>query len=297
MTAEITLMQSQNEIAKLNEKVARLTTELELVQAKKANKLEDSLYSPKMFEHYQKVANMLAKTDMVPKNYKGKPGDVFVAMSMGYQLGLPVEQALQNIAVINGTPALWGDALIALALSHPACEGIDELPLLDDSGNITGYVCTVKRAGHAPHQARFTLQDAQRAGLLKKQGPWQQYTSRMLQLRARNFAVRDKFSDILKGLSVAEVVQDDQDYIEASAEKQAEYKTQTDKVKENIVSNDQEQESEQTLEDMHNEIQSIVEQEGFDQSRLEKALSYYQVEAIAELGVNDAKMVLKAFKQ
>jgi hypothetical protein len=42
--------------------------------------------------------------------------------------------------------------------------------------------------------------DAKRAGLWTKAGPWQTYPRRMLQMRARSFALRDAFPDVLKGL-------------------------------------------------------------------------------------------------
>ena len=52
------------------------------------------------------------------------------------------------------------------------------------------------------------MDDAKAAGLLGKQGPWTQYPKRMRQMRARAFAVRDVFPDVLKGLPVAEEVMD-----------------------------------------------------------------------------------------
>ena len=47
-----------------------------------------------------------------------------------------------------------------------------------------------------------------KAGLWGKAGPWSQYPKRMLQMRARSFALRDKFADALSGLLMAEEVQD-----------------------------------------------------------------------------------------
>ena len=46
------------------------------------------------------------------------------------------------------------------------------------------------------------------AGLWGKQGPWKQYPKRMLQMRARGFAIRDAFPDALRGMYMAEEVQD-----------------------------------------------------------------------------------------
>jgi hypothetical protein len=61
-------------------------------------------------------------------------------------------------------------------------------------------VCIAKRHGSTPVTARFSVMDAKRAGLWTKAGPWQTYPRRMLQMRARSFALRDAFPDVLKGL-------------------------------------------------------------------------------------------------
>jgi hypothetical protein len=57
-------------------------------------------------------------------------------------------------------------------------------------------------------ESRFSVEDAKRAGLWGKQGPWTAYPKRMLSMRARGFAIRDCFADVLKGLITAEEAQD-----------------------------------------------------------------------------------------
>lgn len=217
MSIEVSKLQTDLLITKQQNEIYLLKSELEKVQAKKSSRLEDSLFAPALYQHYQTVAQMLAKSNVIPANYRNKPEDVFVAIAMGYQLGFPVEQALQDIAVINSKPCLWGDGLLAVALSHPECEGIEELPITKGDA-IIGYSCTVKRRGHQQHTQSFTLQDAERAGLIKKGGVWSLYPQRMLQMRARSLAIRDKFADALRGIKVAEEQIDIQDnIIEGSA--------------------------------------------------------------------------------
>ncbi len=158
--------------------------------------------SPQSFEQALTFSNYLADSDMVPKDFKGKPGNCLIAMQWGAEIGLKPLQAMQNIAVINGRPSLWGDAVIALARSSPACEYIHES---DDGHTAT---CKVKRRGEPEQVRTFGMDDAKAAGLLGKQGPWTQYPKRMRQMRARGFAIRDVFPDVLKGLAVAEEVMD-----------------------------------------------------------------------------------------
>jgi hypothetical protein len=60
-----------------------------------------------------------------------------------------------------------------------------------------------RRHGSAPVVGRFSVADARAASLWGKAGPWKQYPQRMLQMRARGFALRDDFADLLRGVMSA----------------------------------------------------------------------------------------------
>lgn len=172
-------------------------------------KENDSLLSEQKFDHAFRMAKMIATTQLIPKAYQNKPADILVAFEFGRSLGLGQLQAVQNIAVINGKPCLWGDAVLAVCQGHSEFEYIKENPVKDKAGNITGYECCVKRKTFPEETKRtFTRDDAKKAGLLGKQGPWTSYPERMLQMRARGFALRDTFADALGGIKVAEEVRD-----------------------------------------------------------------------------------------
>lgn len=163
------------------------------------------ILTPTTFEGAVKFSETLAASSMVPGGFKGKPGDILVAVQWGSEIGLPPMQALQNIAVINGKPAVFGDAMLALVTAHPEYGGHQE--------TIEGEVatCTVTRIvkGRDVVTARtFSVGDAKRANLWGKRGPWTDYPKRMLQMRARGFAVRDAFPDALKGVIIAEEASD-----------------------------------------------------------------------------------------
>lgn len=162
---------------------------------------------PTSFEDAVRISGTLAKSELVPKDFRGKPENVFVAIQWGQEIGLPALQALQNIAVINGRPSIWGDAALALVTAHKDFEDIIEV--LEGSGDGMVARCTVKRKNRSPVVREFAVTDAKRAGLWSKEGPWKNYPQRMLQLRARAFALRDSFPDAIKGISIAEEVQDE----------------------------------------------------------------------------------------
>lgn len=161
---------------------------------------------PQSFQELVTFANMAARTSMVPKDYQGKPENVMLAVQMGSELGLAPMQALQNIACVNGRPAVWGDAMPGLCRQSPVCQDIKEW--FDGEGEALTAYCEATRHGASPVRHSFSVADAKKAGLWNKPGPWQQYPRRMLQMRARGFALRDAFPDVLRGLISAEEARD-----------------------------------------------------------------------------------------
>jgi hypothetical protein len=164
-------------------------------------------FAPATLTEAIQFSDMLASSSMVPKAYQGKPQDILVCVQWGYEMGLAPMQALQNIAVINGKPSVYGDAAMALVQASSVCEDVEEYFEGEGTTNPVA-VCVAKRRGRKPVTAKFSVEDAKRAGLWNKQGPWTAYPKRMMQMRARGFALRDAFPDVLKGLITAEEAQD-----------------------------------------------------------------------------------------
>ncbi|WP_447077635.1 hypothetical protein [Shewanella algae] len=161
---------------------------------------------PANFQEAMQIAEMLAQSEMVPKNYQRKPFDIAIAMAMGAELGFQPLQSLQNIAVINGRPSVWGDAFRALIIGSP-----DLVDFKEWYENDTAY-CHIKRklasGAVAEFNSKFSIQDAKTAGLWGKQGPWTQYPTRQQQWRALGFAGRDAYADRLRGIWIDAEAQD-----------------------------------------------------------------------------------------
>jgi hypothetical protein len=162
--------------------------------------------TPTNFAEAMQFADALAKSTMVPREYQRQPANILVALQWGQELGLGPLQALQSIAVINGRPAVYGDAMLALVRGSPHCADIIER--IVGSGDEMTAECQAMRKGASMVTGRFSVSDAKRAALWGKAGPWKQYPLRMLQLRARGFALRDAFPDVLRGVISAEEAAD-----------------------------------------------------------------------------------------
>jgi len=68
------------------------------------------------FDEMWRFAKAVAASGLAPKDMQ-KPETLLVAIEMGLEVGLTPMQAIQNIAVINGRPGLWGDAIPGLVRS------------------------------------------------------------------------------------------------------------------------------------------------------------------------------------
>ena len=158
---------------------------------------------PQSIGELQTLSEYLAASDIIPNEFKGKPANCAVAIMAGQSIGLDPFQSMKSLAVINGRPSLWGDALIALVLASPLCE---QVTMYYDSQAKSG-VCRAKRRGQPMTETRFSMDQANAAGLLNnpKKIPWKHYPERMCQLRARALALRDNFADLLMGLQVREL--------------------------------------------------------------------------------------------
>jgi hypothetical protein len=153
-----------------------------------------------------RLATACHKSGLAPKGFNS-PEATFVAMQMGMELGLMPLAALRSIAVINGKPSIYGDLAKALAYQSGKLEYCRET-FTGDKDELTA-VCQCKRVGSDDVVTQsFSIADAKKAGLWGKPGPWTQYPRRLLQLRARTFALRDCVPDVLLGISTVEEARD-----------------------------------------------------------------------------------------
>lgn len=151
-----------------------------------------------------KFADLVIQSKLAPKGFTTMSA-VVVALQMGAEVGLTPMASLQNIAVINGRPCIWGDAQLAVCRSS----GLFDEAAFQETAEGDVATCVVRRLPNGQLiRKTFSMADAKRAKLAGKDGTWQTYPQRMLQMRARSWALRDAFSDVLRGFYSAEEVGD-----------------------------------------------------------------------------------------
>lgn len=161
--------------------------------------------SPQTFEQALTFSKYLAESEMVPKQYRGRPGDCLIAMQWGHEIGLKPLQALQSIAAVNGKPSLYGDAGKAMLLAKGCKIEEDDAELIRASGIAR---CKITRPGRGTTERTFSVEDARTAQLWGKAGPWTTSPYRQMAWRAFWFAARDAAADLLRGMGGAEEAAD-----------------------------------------------------------------------------------------
>jgi hypothetical protein len=151
----------------------------------------------------KRLANLAFSSGLAPKGATNVAQAIMGIMA-GMEVGLTFVQACRQVMVVNGSPSLWGDAPLGLVMKSGHLEDIQvrwEGTKTEDSS----CSVVVKRKGVATAgEGKFAAADARAAGLWGKKGPWTNYPRRMLELRARAFALRNMFPDVLLGCAIAE---------------------------------------------------------------------------------------------
>lgn len=147
-----------------------------------------------------RFATAVAKSGIAPRGL-GKPEQILVAIEYGAELGLRPMQSLATVMVVNGRATLYGDGMLAVAQASGLLVDISE-SLEGSPANLDkmAATCVVKRVGRpTPSRCTFTWADAKQAGLTGSD-TYKKFPGRMLKARARAFALRDAFPDVLCGV-------------------------------------------------------------------------------------------------
>ncbi len=169
---------------------------------------------PQNIEELYRMAKGIVVAGIVPDSYKGRTTEettskVAIGLQKSLEVGLPPLTGLGNIMIVNGKPSIWGDAAVALIQSKGVVDYIEQkYEGSFEEGTLTAIYKIKRKGQEEPYVCTFSLDDARRAKLLTKPGPWIMYPKRMLMNRARAWALRDGFADCLSGLAIAEEIKD-----------------------------------------------------------------------------------------
>jgi len=180
------------------------------------------------------MSSMLVKTGFLPQTIQ-TPQQAISIMLKGRELNIPPMQALSQINVIKGKPAISSELM--LALIYRQCPSVElEWTEMTD----TVVACKVKRHSKQNWQAfKWTLQDADKAGLLSNHS-WRKYPRALLRSRVVSEMARAVFPDAIMGCSytpeeLGETVNEECEIIKVEKPIKVEPKIEQPKHEEEIV--------------------------------------------------------------
>lgn len=163
------------------------------------------------FELLQRQANMIAKSDLIPKEYQGNVPNCFIAMDIADRLGANRLMVMQNLYIIHGKPSWSSKFLIA---SFNQCGRFESLkyeftgdPKKDD------WTCRAnaveRKTGEVIFGPAISIAMARAEGWVEKAGSkWKTIPELMLMYRAASFLINTHAPEISMGLGTIEEVED-----------------------------------------------------------------------------------------
>ena len=169
------------------------------------------LTDPKQLNTLVKLANMMARSKIVPDTYRGDPDSCFVACEMANRMGVSPIFIMQNLYIVNGRPAWSGQACISL-INGTGLYGPLDFVYVGEKGT-PSYGCyaqaTRKSDGaiHTGTVVDYAMAEAE-GWTSKKGSKWLTMGDQMLRYRAAAFVARVYCPHALMGLKTVEEVKD-----------------------------------------------------------------------------------------
>lgn len=157
---------------------------------------------PQTISEFRQLAEDAAASGFFPTR---RPQEALVILMTGAELGLKPMQAMRSIYVVNGKPVISADMLVAAVRASGACESWRVVVSTAERCEIH----TRRRGESADEVGVWTRADAERAGVYRKPGPWQQYPDRMLRHRCASDLARRVYPDVCLGVYVPGELDDD----------------------------------------------------------------------------------------
>jgi hypothetical protein len=169
---------------------------------------------PQSLDGAMQFAEWLAKSSLLPKAVN-KVHDIFFILCAGMELGLPPMAALRGLYTVNGRTALESKTKMSLCLQKRAAQYFKRIEYTPEATTWE----TLRHGSTEPVRMRYTRQEAIDSGLAPgrptgsradappmagKEGPWRQYTQRMISHRALGWLCDDVYADVVMGVATAE---------------------------------------------------------------------------------------------
>ena len=161
------------------------------------------------FDQAARAAAMLAKTQMIPAAYQGKPEDCFVAIEIAARMGVSPLTVMQQLYLVKGKPSWSGQACMSMI---QGCGKYTDVKLVytgtKGTDNRGCHVEAVRISdGEIVEGTEVTIAMAKAEGWTSN-SKWKNMPEQMLGYRAAAFFARLYCPDAMMGFQTYEEVED-----------------------------------------------------------------------------------------
>jgi hypothetical protein len=199
--------------------------------AKVNNSSNSSLDMFEMMDKAYKFAGIMAKSDIIPEHYRGKPENVFIAVQTAYRMNLDPMLVMQNTFTISGKLGMNSTFAISLANSSGLFIGGIRYKVKTLNENIEGEVNFYNNGTKDKKKVQFSniqvtaytnlksngeeisytigMKEAIAEGWTTKAGnKYQSLPTLMLSYRAATLLIRTHAPEVMNGMHVVEEIED-----------------------------------------------------------------------------------------
>jgi len=166
--------------------------------------------STEQFEHTQRVALALSKSDLLPKAYRGNIPNTIIALELAARLCASPFVVMQNLHVIQGNPSWSSPYIIASINSNPRFKDGLKYRVTGDEMNLECVAWAIENGTNEVLEGpAVTMKMAKLEGWLDKAGSkWKTMPALMIRYRAAAFFGRLYTPEIMLGLKTSEEILD-----------------------------------------------------------------------------------------
>jgi hypothetical protein len=165
------------------------------------------------YEQIGRIANVFAKSDLVPKDFKGNPNNCFIAIHMAMRLNIDPLLCIQNVYLVNGNPGL--SAKLCISLANRSGVFADNIVFTETgSGDDLVVTANAKLKSNGQFVSKtMSLKEAHAAGWTGKP-VWKSQPGQMLSYRTATQLIRLYAPDAILGMTTVEEWEDVSDGVQ-----------------------------------------------------------------------------------
>lgn len=183
----------------------------EMFAPTKEDYLEMSVGEPRNMLEVRALANFLSKSKFIPQSFRGDLNTAVMLIVTCKQYGLPIT-ALSEVMEVNGKVGFWGRTKLGIVLKSGVCEYI----VPEEQTDKKCTIITQRKGWPKPVSITYTLEQAEKAGLLARSDAWKKHPSDMLYWRAVSRIISQVYPDVIQGFATVEE-EEERPVVEAKA--------------------------------------------------------------------------------